>query len=102
MDVAREFNPAMLKDGLVSYVIIDSYIYIHATLNVEPSDNGPFQVEDTIEITSLQRTPFRVPNAHFPIFLIHSEPLNGGQRLYKGQNGWPQLVLCLEVPLYIL
>ena len=37
------------------------------------------------------------PKCSFPIFLIHSEPLKSGQPLYKGQHGWPERVLCLEV-----
>ena len=34
----------------------------------------------------------KVPNVHFPI-IIHFQPLKRGQPLYKGQNGWSQLVL---------
>ncbi len=57
----------------------------HVIVSIEPRT---LRVEDTIEITSLRRTPFRVPNAHTPILYmyLHSEPLKSGQPLYKGQN----------------
>ncbi len=59
------------------------------------------QVKDIMEITSLQRTLFRDPNAFIfsYVYIIHHEPLKSRQPLYKGQNGWYQRVLCLEVPL---
>ncbi len=79
------------------HVIVCGRQLVHKTIIHGTSDIGSL---DTIEIISLQRTHFKVLNVHFPIFLIHFEPLKSGQPLYKGQNDWPQRVVYSEVPLY--
>ena len=70
------------------------YTYTVDPLIKDPPSNG----HDRNNLST--KDIFRVPNVHFPILFIHSEPLKSRQNLYKGQNGWPQCVLCLEVPLY--
>ena len=46
-------------------------------------------------------TLLKVPNAHFPVVLIHFQPPKRGQLPYKGQNGLSQRVLYSEVPMYL-
>ena len=38
---------------------------------------------------------------HFPIVLIHFQPLKREKPLYKGKNSWSQRVLYSEVPVYM-
>ncbi len=79
-------------------IIINYGIIIH-DLAIIYSGTSDYKREDTIKITSLQRTHFKFPNIHFLDHIaIHFEPLKSRQPLYKGQNEWTQCVLCSEVP----
>ncbi len=54
------------------------------------SNNGPS--ERSTHTCSNNLSTIKGHSAHFPILLIHFEPLKNIKPLYKGQNGWPQRI----------
>ncbi len=91
-----EFEYTIVLSQLM--IIIKLSNYKHYFCNRQEATASEISNEGSCErkSQSLRRAHFKVPNIHFPILLIHFEPLKCGQPLYNGHNCWPQHVLRLH------